>query len=270
MNIKGYKMDGLGNDFLILDQRSDRVNLNKDQIKHLANRNNIGFDQLITINSEKNSIPKILFFNSDGGRISACGNGSRCVSYFLMQEKKINEILIDTVDRILHCTILEGKNVKIDMGKPIFDWKKIPLAREEDINNIKIKISEYGEFEGSALSIGNPHIIFFQEIEIDKLKILGPLIENYNLFPERCNVTFAKIIDKKNIKINVWERGAGLTLACGTAACATLIASVQKKLSDRLVDIHFSNGSLKLELDFENRVYMTGPVSEIKDIIFTI
>jgi len=120
--------------------------------------------------------------------------------------------------------------------------------------------------KGYALSVGNPHIIFFQSIENSKLKIIGPLIEHHSFFPKKCNVTFADIIDKQNIKVKVWERGAGMTKACGTAACATAIAAHQKKLTDKLVEIHFEQGKLTIEWKSDNRIYMTGPVSEIQEV----
>jgi len=266
MNFKGYKMDGLGNDFLIIDQRQKTIALTTDQIKKLANRSNIGFDQLVYIEAGEHKEPNILFYNSDGGESAACGNGSRCVAYLLMKEKNLDQISIQTKSGILKSFNNGNRNITIDMGEPIFDWNKIPLEKKMDPSNIKITITDHGVFNGFSLSIGNPHIVFFQTVEKSKLKILGPLIEHHPYFPERCNVTFADIVDKQNIKIKVWERGAGMTKACGTAACATAIAAHQKQLADKLVHIHFEQGKLTIEWRFDNRIYMTGPVSDIQEI----
>ena len=228
MDFKGYTMNGLGNDFLILDNRTKPTILSNEQIRHLANRDNIGFDQLIIIESGNDSAHNILFYNSDGEEAEACGNGSRCVSHLLMEERKIKKISINTKSGILNSIDNGNKNITIDMGEPIFDWEKIPLSEEMDPSNVCITLKDNSSFIGYALSVGNPHIIFFNDIETDKLKIIGPEIENHKTFPKKCNVTFAKIIDQNNIKVNVWERGAGLTKACGTGACATAVASAKK------------------------------------------
>jgi len=266
MNFKGYKMDGLGNDFLIIDQRAMPIALTTDQIKKLGNRNNIGFDQLIYINPGKNSMPDILFYNSDGGESAACGNGSRCVAYLLMNEKKINNISINTKSGVLHSIHNGNQNITINMGEPIFDWNKIPLSHQMDYTKIPINLKSGEQFTGYSLSVGNPHIIFFEDIEISILRTIGPQIEHHEFFPERCNVTFANVLDKENIKIKVWERGAGLTKACGTAACATAVASSKKNLTNKLVNIHFENGILTIEWKNDNHIYMSGPVSDIKEV----
>ena len=151
------------------------------------------------------------------------------------------------------------------MGKPIFDWNKIPLIKKLDHDNITLDIDGKIFTHGFSLNVGNPHIIFFVKdcFEYD-LKILGPKIENHELFPEKVNVTFAQINDKNNITVNVWERGAGLTKACGTAACATAVASLIKKLTENDVNIKFKEGNLSIKIEEDLNIYMTGPVSEIK------
>jgi diaminopimelate epimerase len=151
------------------------------------------------------------------------------------------------------------------MGKPVFDWDKIPLIKKLDHKNITLNIEDKIFTNGFCLNVGNPHIIFFVKdcFEYD-LNILGNKIENHELFPERINVTFAQIIDKNNITVNVWERGAGLTKACGTAACAVATASLIKKLTENNVDIKFKEGSLNIKIDEDLNIHMTGPVSDIK------
>ena len=161
-------MNGLGNDFLILDNRTRPTILSNEQIRHLANRDNIGFDQLIIIESGNDSAHNILFYNSDGEEAEACGNGSRCVSHLLMEEKKIKKISINTKSGILNSIDNGNKNITIDMGEPIFDWEKIPLSEEMDPSNVCITLKDNSSFIGYALSVGNPHIIFFNDIEIDK------------------------------------------------------------------------------------------------------
>tara|TARA_A100001015_G_C15043074_1_gene741257 strand:+ start:1605 stop:2423 length:819 start_codon:yes stop_codon:yes gene_type:complete len=266
-NIEAYKMDGLGNDFLIIDRRKKFIDLSKEKIVSLGKRDNFGFDQVIFIDKESNNITPIVIFNSDGKEVEACGNGARCIAYILANEKKTKNVCLKTTERILKTEIVGNLSVKINMGKPIFDWRKIPLS--QDINNkkINIEIDNNKLIDGFALNIGNPHVVFFIEdfLKYD-LKKIGPKIENHRLFPERCNVTLAKIEDKKNISVNVWERGAGLTKACGTAACATVVASYLKGLTENTVNIKFNEGILNLELDKNQNIFMTGPVSEIQNI----
>jgi diaminopimelate epimerase len=151
------------------------------------------------------------------------------------------------------------------MGKPIFDWDKIPLIKKLDHDNITLNIDGKIFINGFSLNVGNPHLIFFVKncFEYD-LKTLGPKIENHELFPEKINVTFAQIKDKNNITVNVWERGAGLTKACGTAACATAVASSLKKLTENDINIKFKEGSLNIKIDESLNISMTGPVSDIK------
>jgi len=269
--INAYKMDGLGNNFLIIDRRNNILNLNKDKIIELSNQNKVGFDQLIFIDKEINNITPIVIFNSDGDEISACGNGSRCVAYLLGKEKKNNNISLQTNERVLLAEIVEDYSVKINMGKPIFDWNKIPISKNLDCKKINIEINGIEFNEGFALNLGNPHIIFFDENYFNcDLKKIGPIIENHDIFPEKCNVSFAQVKDKNNIKIKVWERGAGITKACGTAACATAVASYLKGLTERKVNIIFNEGILNINFNENKNIFMTGPVSRIKKIEFQI
>jgi diaminopimelate epimerase len=267
VEINAFKMDGLGNDFIIIDRRKNSINLSKEQIIKLGNRNNIGFDQIIFIEKEINKAFPITIFNSDGGEISACGNGSRCIAYFLSKDINTKEIKLKTNNRLLNAKVIGDFNVQIEMGKPIFNWDKIPLANKLDNNNITLNINDMTLSNGFSLNVGNPHIIFFVKncFEYD-LSILGPKIENHELFPEKTNVIFAQIDNKNNITVNVWERGAGLTKACGTAACATAVASSIKKLTEEDVNIKFKEGILNIKIDKSLNIFMTGPVSDIKNI----
>ena len=263
--INAYIMDGLGNSFVIIDRRQNFLELNKDKIITLANKKKFKFDQLITLEKEENNTYPIKIFNPDGIEVSACGNGARCVAYLVSQENKHNKILIKTSERVLNAEIIGKQDVKINMGKAKFNWKDIPLKKEIKTEKVGIDMISKEIGFGFCLNVGNPHIIFFMK-DCFKINIseLGPKIENNELFPERINVTFAQVLDKKNIKINVWERGAGLTKACGTAACATAVAASKKGLVDKNLNIHFQEGSLLI--DTKEEIFMSGPVSEIKKV----
>jgi len=273
MELQAYRMDGLGNDFIIIDRRKKKIDLTQDAILKIADRKiGIGCDQVIIIDKdkEKKTDAKITFFNSDGGQVAACGNGSRCISFFLMQEKNRKKSSINTESGILTAKLKQANEISIDMGKPSFLWNKIPLVKKMNHKKVLIKLKNNQSFIGYTLSVGNPHIIIFKNITIEKLKEIGPVIEHHNYFPERCNVTFARILDRKNIEIKVWERGAGLTQACGTAACATVVASSKQRLTGRRASIHFKNGTLHIHWQPNNRIIMTGSVSPIYKVSLNI
>jgi len=267
--INAFRMNGLGNNFIIVDRRKNITNISKEKIIDLGNRvsfhRNIGFDQIIFIEKEINKAFPITIFNSDGSEVSACGNGSRCIAYFLSKDLNTKTIKLKTSNRFLNAKIIGDSNVRLEMGRPVFDWNKIPLIKKSDHDNITLNIDGKIFTNGFCLNVGNPHIIFFVKdcFEYD-LKILGPKIENHELFPEKINVTFAQVNDKNNITVNVWERGAGLTKACGTAACATAVASSIKKLTKNDINIKFKEGSLNIKIDESLNISMTGPVSDIR------
>ena len=267
--IKAFRMDGLGNKFVIVDRRKDIVNITKEKIIHLGKlesfHREIGFDQIIFIEKEIDKAFPITIFNSDGGEVSACGNGSRCVAYLLGKDLNTKEVKLKTNNRLLNAKIVGNLDVELAMGKPIFEWNKIPLSKNLDHSKISLNIEDKVFTDGFCLNVGNPHIIFFVKdcFEHD-LKILGPKIENNKLFPERTNVTFAQVNDRNNITVNVWERGAGLTKACGTAACATAVAAMIKKLTENDINIKFKEGTLNLKIDKDLNIFMRGPVSDIK------
>jgi diaminopimelate epimerase len=267
--INAFRMNGLGNDFIIVDRRKNSINITKEKIIELGKRisfhRNIGFDQIIFIEKEINGAFPITIFNSDGSKISACGNGSRCIAYFLSKDLNTKTIKLKTSNRFLDAKIIGDSDVQLEMGKPVFDWDKIPLIKKLDHDNINLNIDGKILTDGFCLNVGNPHLVFFVKdcFEYD-LKILGPKIENHELFPEKINVTFAQVNDKNNIIVSVWERGAGLTKACGTAACATAVASSIKKLTENDVNIKFKEGCLNIKIDESLNISMTGPVSDIK------
>tara|TARA_B100000131_G_scaffold319827_1_gene366508 strand:- start:1251 stop:2078 length:828 start_codon:yes stop_codon:yes gene_type:complete len=271
---EAYKMDGLGNDFIIFDNRKKSFSLTKDQIIRISDRKNIGCDQVIFIEKDNSNDAFLKFYNSDGGETTACGNGSRCVAYLLMEENNKKNISLKTKNGILYSNLSGQHTVRINMGMPNFKWNKIPLSREMDYKNLNIKISSKNGKEiagGFSLSVGNPHVVFFVEnVDNFNLNEIGPKIENHNYFPQKCNVTIANVENTKHIKVKVWERGAGLTKACGTAACATGVASAKLKLTDRETNIEFQEGSLNINWHKDNNIYMTGKVSKIKKITVNI
>mgnify|MGYP001163922956 CR=1 FL=1 len=269
--INAFRMDGLGNDFIIIDRRKKEINLSKEQIIKISDRNILGFDQIIYIEKEKDNTFPITIFNSDGGEVSACGNGSRCVAYLLSKDLNTKEIKLKTNNRLLNAKIIGDLNVELEMGKPLFSFDEIPLSRTINPSNITLNIDGKTFTNGFCINVGNPHIVFFVKdcFEYD-LNNLGPKIENHELFPEKTNVTFAQVDNKNNIKVNVWERGAGLTKACGTAACAAAVAGFVNKLTDKNVNIKFKEGTLKIKYEENKNIFMTGPVSEVKKITFKI
>ena len=264
--INAYRMDGIGNNFLIIDRRLNSLELSKNKITDLSNKKVYPFDQLITLEKNKNNFHPIKIFNPDGIEVSACGNGARCVAYLISQENNQKKLSIKTSERVLDAEIVGEKCVKIDMGKAKFDWKEIPLSKEIKTDHISLDFVKENFGNGFCLNIGNPHIVFFvKNCSKINIKDLGPKIENNKIFPERVNVTFAEILDKENIKVNVWERGAGLTKACGTAACATAKAANCLGLANVNANVHFKDGKLQINCSTEN-IFMTGPVSEVKKI----
>ena len=274
MDIKAFKMDGLGNDFVIIDQRNQNHNLSKDQIIKICDRSFIGCDQLIFIQKTDGKDANLEFYNSDGSVSGACGNGTRCVADLLSKENDDKEIILWTSSGRLKSQILGDNLVETEIGIPKTNWNEIPLNKDLNTKNLNIKIINKDNIEhigGTAVNVGNPHIVFFVDnIEDYDLKKIGPEVENHEYFPEKCNVTLAKVVSKKLIRVKVWERGAGLTKACGTAACATAVAANINGLTDKKTDIEFALGKLSISIDENNSIHMKGPVSDIKNIEINI
>ncbi len=270
MNIKAFKMDGLGNDFVIIDNRQKITELSKEQIIKICDRNYIGCDQLILIEKDNTSDANLKFFNSDGSESEACGNGTRCVADLISKEKENKTINLNTISGNLKSKILGNNLVTTEIGNAKTKWNEIPLSDEFNTKNLNIKICDLNNKEysgGTAINVGNPHIIFFvEEIKNFDIKKIGPQIENHKIFTQKCNVTIAKVINRNLIKVKVWERGAGLTKACGTAACATAFAGKLNNLSDNNTDIEFETGKLSIFIDDKNSIHMKGPVSDIEEI----
>ena len=270
MNFKAFKMDGLGNDFVIIDNRTDKIKLSSDQIIKICNRSFIGCDQLIIMNHSDESDADLIFYNSDGSESGACGNGTRCVAYLISEEINKKEINLRTKTGILNSKILDKNLVETVIGIAKTEWEEIPISQKMDTKNLNLKIVDKNKneyFGGTAVNVGNPHVIFFvDKLENFNLKDIGPNLEINKLFPDRCNITLAEIKDSKKIFVKVWERGAGLTKACGSAACATAFASKINGLTGNEVDIEFELGNLSISINKNNSIKMKGAVSNIKSI----
>ena len=260
-DIKFIKMQGLGNDFVIIDKSDNEVEINKKEtLKKIGSRNfGVGCDQILIIESNDYENAEVTIFNNDGSEAGACGNGVRCVASYLMNKKNINQIKIKTISGILDCWI-ENKNCFVNMGKPIFEWTQIPLTKKVESQIIKID-----QFDLYCVSMGNPHgVIFFEdENALNKVDIesVGKKIQSNNIFPESVNVEFATILKDKTIRMKVWERGAGRTLACGSGACATLVAAYKQNLSLRKNDIILDGGKLTINWLEREDIIMSGQVN---------
>ena len=274
MEFKALKMDGLGNDFVIIDQRQKNIALSKDQIIKICDRDFIGCDQLIYIKNSDNADAELEFYNSDGSGSDACGNGTRCVAYLLSKEKNKKNISLQVGSKQLNSKLLDDGQVETIIGVPKTDWKEIPLSENLDTKNLGLSIKDNNNKEtvgGIGINVGNPHTIFFvNEIENFSIEKIGPEIENHKLFPERCNFTLAQKINKNHYRVKVWERGTGLTKACGTAACATAVAANLENLRNSRTEIEFSLGKLIISIDENKQIHMKGPVSTIKEIDINI
>ena len=258
--IEFTKMHGLGNDFVIIDRRLSKIEINDNLIQKLSDRRTgAGCDQLITINNPTidDVDVSIDIFNPAGDKAEACGNGTRCVAKILFEENNEKETLKILSDA---GTLIAQKNeneISVNMGKMTTDWDKIPLSEEMDPLNIPIKIEGFDK--GVAVNIGNPHVVFFgKSIENINLSQIGPKIEKHYFFPNKTNVEFIEILNSNTIKMKVWERGAGATLACGSGACAAVYAGWKKKLIENSVEVQLEKGSLHINIIDEEAI-MTGP-----------
>ena len=266
--IKFTKMHGLGNDYVYIDAIHQNIENISSLAQFVSNRNfGVGSDGLILICKSEVADFKMRMFNADGSEAEMCGNGIRCVGKFVYDKgltEKTN-LTIETLAGIKHLELFtkDGKvqKVKVDMGKPIFEPKDIPVIFPENpVKNLKLNVQEM-EFDFTCVSMGNPHAVtIVQNVKDFNVEKYGKVIEKDSVFPKRTNVEFAEIIDKQKIKMRVWERGSGETLACGTGACATAVACYINGYTENEVEIELLGGKLFIEYNQENQhVYMTGP-----------
>jgi len=256
------KMHGLGNDFVVIDRRKAPVALDAARICAIADRRRgVGCDQLITIDPPSNDGAVALrFFNADGGESGACGNGTRCVAAALMGESGVASIALETGGGLLEAERLADGTVAVDMGVPRTDWTGIPLARDMDTMSLPVTAGPLRD--PVAVGMGNPHCVFFvDDAESVDLAELGPEIERHPLFPERTNVEAASLAGPDRLRVRVWERGAGITLACGTGACAVAVAANRRGLAGRRVTVEMDGGALAVDWRTDGHVVLSGPVA---------
>lgn len=260
MKIEFTKMQGLGNDFILIDDPAGILNFHPEQIRFLCDRHfGIGADGVITVGSSKKADLKMRIFNSDGSEAEMCGNGIRCFAVYARDCGMVqsDEMTVETLAGIMRPRIESGRII-VDMGEPELLGPMIPV-------DLPGKVIDYpADFAGEAVSItcvsmGNPHCVIFYPLEVTPpVKELGPLIESDPLFPEKVNVEFIQVINREEISFQVWERGAGVTLACGTGACAAVVAGVLTDRTDRKVLVHLPAGDLAIEWRDDNHIYMAG------------
>jgi len=260
------KMNGLGNDFVVVEAGAAPFAPPPGQVRAIADRESgVGFDQLIVIERGEDGPPFMRIWNADGSDAGACGNGARCVAWLLMQASGRDEAVLDSPGGRLYARVAGERRVSVDMGRPRLDWREIPLAEEMDTRGIELQVGPVDDpvlHTPGCVSMGNPHVVFFvpEGAKFDPGKV-GPLIENHPLFPEGVNVGFARIDDPRRIRLTVWERGAGLTRACGTGACAALVAAHRRGLAERRAEVTLPGGPLEIEWrEADGHVLMTGPV----------
>ncbi len=258
------KMHGLGNDFVVIDSRNGDLKLSPAEAKAIADRHSgVGCDQLLIL--EKPAKPNLAdvfmrILNSDGSESGACGNGTRCVADLLMRETGRDKLVIETSAGLLDAERAPDGRVSVDMGPARLDWRDIPLKEACDTAHVPLALGPLKD--PVAVNMGNPHAVFFVDdvAKID-LAALGPVLERHAMFPERANIEVAQLIGPDRIRLRVWERGAGITLACGSGACATGVAAARRGLTGRKVTIVLERGELEIEWLPDGHVLMTGPVA---------
>ncbi len=262
------KMNGVGNEIVVVDLRSSAAKIAPEEARAAAQPGAVPYDQLMALYSPHTpgTDAFIRIYNNDGSEAGACGNGMRCVADIVARQSGKNTLTFETTSGILNCWKGDGGMFTVDMGKPRFKWNEIPLAEEiRDTRGIELQIGPIDNpvlHTPSVVNMGNPHAIFWvDDVNAHDLARLGPLLENHPIFPERANITLAHIVARDHIVIRTWERGAGLTKACGSAACATVVAAARFKRAERKVTVTLPGGDLTIEWrESDDHVLMTGPV----------
>lgn len=261
------KMNGLGNKIIVADLRSSARRVTGEAAKKIAENSATHFDQLMEITDapEGELDANIRIYNSDGSMAGACGNGMRCVVAHLADGNDQQDFLFRTSAGLLPANLNDDGQVTIDMAAPRFDWEAIPLSEEfADTTGIELQIGPIDDpvlHTPSVANMGNPHAVFWVDGNVNSydLERFGPLLENHPIFPDRANITVANVVSPEHIIIRTWERGAGITQACGSAACAALVCAHRKGLSGRSATVTVPGGDLLIEWNDKNRVLMTGP-----------
>ena len=263
-NIAFIKMHGLGNDFVIIDARAKNISMSKDQIKKIGNRRcGVGFDQLAIIKERQNVDAHLNFFNSDGSETSTCGNATRCVASYLMDELGKNMLKISTEFSVLSALKNKKGEISVNMGHPKLEWNEIPLNLEVDTLCLPIDGAPI------ATSIGNPHCTFFvDDADSVDLENLGKEIEHHPIFPEKTNVQFVSVRGKDYLRVRVWERGVGITPASGSSSCAAVVAANRRKITGTKVKVDLDGGSLNVNWESDG-IWVTGPTAHVFNGLIT-
>jgi diaminopimelate epimerase len=259
-------MNGLGNDFVVLDARVRALPLGVDALRAIADRKEgIGCDQIIALEPSRNADVFMRIWNADGGEVGACGNAARCVAALVAAEHGRPGVSIETESALLSANVNRDGGVTIDMGEPRFAWNQIPLAEPfHDTRRIELQIGPIDDpvlHSPAVVNVGNPHALFFvDDVAAHDLAKFGPMLEHHPIFPERANISLVQVLSPEHLKVRTWERGAGLTRACGTAACAAAVAAARRKLSGRKVKVSLPGGDLLIEWrESDGHILMTGP-----------
>lgn len=269
------KMSGLGNDFVVLDARAQSLPIAAKAVRRIADRaSGVGCDQVIVLEAARDADIFMRIFNADGGEVAACGNASRCVAALMAVELGRSNVTIETEAAILGARIDAEGTATIDMGIPRFRWDEIPLAEPfHDTRTIELQVGPIDRpvlHSPSAVNVGNPHCIFWvDDLDVQDLARIGPVLEHHPLFPERANISLAQVTADDALGLRTWERGAGLTRACGTAACAAAVAAARKELTGRIVTVTLPGGQLRIDWrGADDHILMTGPFAlDYEDVL---
>ncbi len=262
-----HKMNGLGNEIVAVDLRGSKIALSAADVRAMAAAPRSHFDQMMVLHPPRTPGTEafVTIFNTDGSESAACGNGTRCIAWLESRRTGRTKLRFETKAGLLDVTVESIDRITVDMGEPRFAWNEIPLAEPfHDTRGIELQIGPIDApvlHSPSVVNVGNPHAVFWVDnADAHDLARFGPLLENHPIFPERANISLAEVRSRTDIKLRVWERGTGLTQACGTAACAAAVAAMRKKLVDRTVTVHLPGGALVITWTDRNRILMTGPV----------
>ncbi len=264
MGVAFIKMHGLGNDFVVIDRRAGGPDLSAELARRLGDRHRgVGFDQLAVIDTDAEANARLTFFNADGSLSAACGNATRCIARHLMDESGAGRLVLRTERGMLACEDAGGGLTRVNMGAPLTHWQEIPLAEAADTLHLPIP------GDPVATGMGNPHCTFFvDDAEAVDLAARGPGIEHHPLFPQRTNVQFASLLAPDRLRMRVWERGTGITLASGSSSCAVAVAAARRGLTGRSVAITLDGGDIRVDWR-DDGVWMTGPTAHVFSGVLT-
>ncbi len=262
------KMNGIGNEILVVDLRGSGLVFSGDQARAIAERPNSHFDQMMVLHAPKTAGTEayVRIYNTDGSEAEACGNGMRCIGWTVAEKSGRKALKFETKAGVLEVGVGGMDKISVDMGKPRFGWQDIPLAEPfHDTRTIELQIGPIDKpmlHSPSVANIGNPHAVFWvDDVQAYDLGRIGPLLENHPLFPERANISLAHVTARDAITVRTWERGAGLTKACGSAACAAAVCAARKGLTGRQVKVTLPGGTLNIDWRADDHILMTGPVA---------